>query len=195
VNEYLLEVAANVSEDEVDMPDGLASWIASLSAKEKDRLLVTVAHEQEVQVGAALVRRYRRHLAKTRAGVETTFRRAVGELLKAAATRREEHENELSRHAEKERKRREAVEAKARTKHLDALAKRENAAWKEIEQLVSSKRPKAYDEAVVLLRDLHDLAERAKNLERFTSKIGALTGRHSGKRSFTARLRKAGLTA
>ena len=195
VNEYLLEVAANVSEDEVDMPDGLASWIASLSAKEKDRLLVTVAHEQEVQVGAALVRRYRRHLAKTRAGVETTFRRAVGELLKAAATRREEHENELSRHAEKERKRREAVEAKARTKHLDALAKRENAAWKEIEQLVSSKRPKAYDEAVDLLRDLHDLAERAKNLERFTSKIGALTGLHSGKRSFTARLRKAGLTA
>ncbi len=73
LNEYLLEVAADVSEDEVDMPDGLASWIASLSAKEKDRLLVTVAHELEVQVGAALVRRYRRHLAKTRAGVENNL--------------------------------------------------------------------------------------------------------------------------
>jgi len=195
VNEHLLEAAANVSEDEVDMPDGLASWISSLSAKEKDRLLVAVAHEQEVQVGAALVRRYRRHLAKTRAGVETTFRRAVGELLKAAVRRREEHENELARHADKERKRREAVEAKARTRHLDTLVKRENVAWKKIEQLIPSKRPKAYDEAVVLLRDLHDLAERAKKLEKFGSKIAALTGRHSGKRSFVARLCKAGLTA
>jgi flagellar motility protein MotE (MotC chaperone) len=195
VNEHLLEVAANVSEDEVHASDGLASWIASLPVKEKDRLLVTVAHEQEIQVGAALVRRYRRHLAKTRPGVETTFRRGVGGLLEAAATRREEHENELARRAEKERKRREVVEAKARTKHLDALAKRENAAWKEVEQLVSSKRPKAYDDAVVLLRDLRDLAERAKKPERFTSKIAALTGRHSGKRSFVARLHKAGLTA
>jgi hypothetical protein len=195
VDEYLLEAAANLSEDEVHTPDGLASWIASLPAKEKDRLLVTVAQGQEIQVGAALVRRYRRHLAKTRAELETTVRHGVGELLEAAARRREEHENELARRAEKERKRREAVEAKARTKHLDALAKRENAAWKEVEQLVSSKRPKAYDDAVVLLHDLRDLAERAKNPERFTSRITALTVRHSGKRSFVARLCKAGLTA
>jgi hypothetical protein len=195
VDEYLLEAAANVSEDEVHTQDGLASWIASLSAKEKDRLLVTVVQEQAIQVGAALVRRYRQHLAKTRAGVETTFRRRVGELLEAAAAHREEHENKLARRAEKERKRLDAIEAKARTKYLDALAKRENAAWKEVEQLVSSKRPKAYDDAVVLLRDLHDLAERAKKPERFTSRIAALTGRHSGKRSFAARLRKAGLTA
>ena len=194
VDEYLLEAAANNSEDEVHTPDGLANWIASLPVKEKDRLLVTVTQGQEIQVGAALVRRYRRHLVKTRAGLKTAFRHGVGELLEAAATRREEHENELARRAEKERKRREALEAKARTKHLDALAKRENEAWKEVEQLVSSKRPNAYDDAVVLLRDLRDLAERAKKPERFTSKITALTVCHSGKRSFVARLCKAGLT-
>jgi len=194
VDGYLLEAAANNSEDEVHTPDGLANWIASLPVKEKDRLLVTVTQGQEIQVGAALVRRYRRHLVKTRAGLKTAFRHGVGALLEAAATRREEHENELARRAEKERKRREALEAKARTKHLDALAKRENAAWKEVEQLVSSKRPNAYDDAVVLLRDLRDLAERAKKPERFTSKITALTVCHSGKRSFVARLCKAGLT-
>jgi hypothetical protein len=165
VDRCLLEAAANNSEDEVHTPEGLANWIASLPVKEKDRLLVTLTQGQEIQVAAALVRCYRRHLVRTRAGLETTFRHRVGELLEAAATRCEQHENELARGAEKERKRREALEAKARTKHLDALAKRENAAWKGGEQLVSSKWPKAYDDVVVLLRDLRDLAERAKNPE------------------------------
>ena len=84
--------------------------------------------------------------------------RAVRDLLAAAEDRAEERRRQERERATHEKARREREEAAARELRLNALAKREEEAWRQVGALIATKQPKNYDEAIVLLRDLRDCA-------------------------------------
>jgi hypothetical protein len=92
----------------------------------------------------------------------------------------------------KERLRREREQTAARDRHLSTLAKRQAAAWRQVEALVITKRPGEYDEAVTLLRDLRDIGERKGRRVEVTERIRALREVHAKKPSFLA-LEKGGI--
>ena len=66
-------------------------------------------------------------------------------------------------------------------------------AWRDVRQLVDSKKPKSYDEAVKILGDLRDLAERENDEMDFRGRLHDLRNDHARKPSFLARLDKAKL--
>jgi hypothetical protein len=91
IDEDLIAVAGEVSgpPDADEGPEEeLAGWIAGLSAKEKNALLLRVVHGHEAQVGAELMRRFRRPAGRALGD----GRRTAGELLDAAESRRTERE-------------------------------------------------------------------------------------------------------
>jgi hypothetical protein len=65
---------------------------------------------------------------------------------------------------------------------------REEKIWNQIEVLASEKKAKSYDQAIDLLVDLRDLAQREKSTD-FSAKFDALKQRHSSKSSFIQRLK------
>jgi hypothetical protein len=109
-------------------------------------------------------------------------RRTAGELLGARDARKQERKREQAEHA-----------ARERTRHLESLARREEAAWREAETCILSKKPKEYDRAVELLRDLREVAERAGRNEQAATRLRELRQRHSAKSSLLRRLDAAGL--
>ncbi len=189
---HLIAAAAEGSAPEQMEPTGLEAWIAGLPSEQKDGLLLDVVKGGSPHVGMKLLRRFRSELGNgARANADPS--RTVGELMERADARREAHEAEQARRADRKRRQREKVAAAARAKRLDDLARKQTAAWRDVEALVSSKKPRAYDEAVLLLKDLHDLGDRDGNTEAFAKRFDSLRARHERKQSFIARLDRAGL--
>jgi hypothetical protein len=63
------------------------------------------------------------------------------------------------------------------------------------EASIGAKKPREYDQAVDLLRDLHALALRDEHTGAFTQRLTHLRERHQGKPGLIKRLNDAGLTA
>jgi uncharacterized Zn finger protein len=117
----------------------------------------------------------------------------VGELLEAAEVRAKERKQAEARKqadAEASRRRQAAI---ARGKHLDQLVSQQSKLWTKIDNLIATKQPNRYDQAVNLLIDLRDLAEREGNDRQFRKKIEAIRDVHARKPSLMKRLSKAGL--
>jgi hypothetical protein len=80
--------------------------------------------------------------------------------------------------------------AAAREKYLSGLAAKENQIWSKIETLISTKQPGRYDEAIKLLVDLRDLAQRRGKNDRFISRCKALCQRHGKKTSLLRKIQE-----
>ena len=100
--------------------------------------------------------------------------------------RREKETVERSR--KKAQRDREAAEK--RRKHIDSLRGKEPMLWSEAHQLIGTRQPARYDEAVSLLQDLHDLAELTGDEDTFHTKMSALHNEHARKSTLVERLRK-----
>ena len=77
--------------------------------------------------------------------------------------------------------------------YLEGLAKREKAAWKQVEAYIQQRQPKDYERAVLLLVDLHDLAVRQGDETGFQLKMDELRKTHAAKSALLGRLAKADL--
>jgi hypothetical protein len=64
-----------------------------------------------------------------------------------------------------------------------------------VESAVATSQPKQYDQALVWLADLRELAERDGQTLAFTEHLGRLRTAHQRKKAFLERLDRAGLTA
>ena len=192
IDEDLIAVAAEASPPLKEEPAaGLADWIATLDAAEKDKLLMMVADGEGPQVQALLLRRFRDSPGIRNAPVQTA--RTAAQLWAAAGTRktvREEAEAQARRVAAE---RVAAAKAAAYNKRLDQLATRTEAAWQEIADLIETKKPRDYDQAVSLLRDLSAVARRDGDHGSFTARFLELRSRHERKPSLQERFDKAGL--
>jgi hypothetical protein len=198
VDEELLEAAAAGSTGEPAAAPSraeMARWIETLPAAEKDAYLVRfLAEEGDVLLRAELSKRFREATAPRGKGrARAAGRRTVAQLLAARGALAEEKSRKAAEKAAGERARREREQAEARARYLEELAGREPAAWREVEQLIATKRPKDYDRAVSLLADLRDLALRAGWTEATVKRIREVRQRHANKPSLLERFEKAKL--
>lgn len=192
VDAELLEAAAAASAGAAaagPSPAEMARWVATLPAAEKDAYLVRLlSEESDIRLRAELARRFREATAPRKAGrAVEAGRRTIGELLAARATLAREKSRKAAEQAARERARREREQAEARARHLDALAGREPAAWREVEKRIATTRPKEYDQAVELLGDLCALADRSGRGDEAASRIRELRRRHANKPSLIRR--------
>ncbi len=199
IDTELINVAAARSESRAanDPPVGaLRKWIRSLSVAEKERLLLRIAQGDEPDPRRSLVRSFKEteqgHHTKRTAGDDTS-RRTVAEIAETWQQRVRARQRRLAEQAEKERERQARAEAKARKKHLDDIASRTDAVWKQVSAWIAKRTPKGYDCAVELLSDLRDAAALTNRTEEFGQRLRDLRDRHAGKPSLIARLEQAEL--
>jgi hypothetical protein len=179
IDDDLLDAAAEASAAEPDDAKELRAWVACMSAKAKDDWLRRAVDEPELAVGVELRRAFRKQ-----SKAEAPHRRRTARELRAAAeVRRERREHAEAARAEKARK----AMAAARTKRLDALATKLDAAWTELESLVGRS---AHDDAIKLTIDLRDLAKRDGAESGFADRFAALRKRQPQRRTFFKRWKR-----
>ncbi len=188
IDEDLIAVAA-ASSPSIQEPEGMAGWIASLPAEEKDALLARVAAGEGAQVRALLLRRFRTASGPPPAAPART----AAELRQAAGDRKAARAKAAERRRREAEARRAAAQAAAYAKHLDQLATRTEAAWEKAAELIETKRPRDYDLAVSLLRDLQALADRQEDSAAFRKRFLELRAQHQRKPSLLDRFDQAGL--
>ena len=159
----------------------IKAWIAKLPGSEKDDVLLRLI-KGEPQLGAQLVRRLRTDLVPRPGASRSDEPRTAGQLARAGKER-----------AAQAKRRASEKQARDRARHLDSLKGKEEHLWRQADDLVSTKRQLEYDEAVTLIRDLRDLAERSDKTIAFADRLNELRIRHKGKTSFIDRLNRAGL--
>jgi hypothetical protein len=188
IDEDLIAVAA-ASSPPIEEPRGLAEWIASLPAQEKDALLARVAAGEGAPVQALLLRRFRTASGSPSAAPGRT----AAELWEAAEDRRAARERAAEQRRRKAEARKAAAEAAAYAKRLDQLAPRTEEAWREAAELIETRKPRDYDLATSLLRDLQALADRQDDSAAFRKRFLELRARHDRKPSLQERFDQAGL--
>ena len=193
IDDDLIAVAAKASVPLVSVSDdGIADWVTALSASEKDKFLTMVAEGEGAQVEALLVRRFRREPRPAGTTPASTGRTA-GELLAAAEARRAAREQAEARAKEEARARRAAEQAATYERHLQNLTGRTEETWQQVAELTVFSKPKEYDQATQLLRDLHVIAQREDDITAFTARVRELRTRYAKRPSLMDRLDKAGL--
>jgi hypothetical protein len=192
IDQDLIAVAAEASSLIKDEPvNGLADWIAVLPVAEKDKLLTMVAEGEGAQVQAVLLRRFRGGLLTQNAAGPPA--RTAAQLWAAAGARKTVRTEAEAQARRVEEERAAAAKAARYAKRLDQLATRVEAAWQEVADLIETKKPRDYDLAVSLLRDLSAVAGREGDQDSFTSRFLELRARHERKPSLQERFDKAGL--
>ncbi|BCB86072.1 hypothetical protein [Phytohabitans suffuscus] len=187
----LLAAAAEASPPlKPDAPSAaaLGRWVRQLPEGDKDAALLRLLRGEEVQVRAELLRRF-----SGPATQHTGSGRTAGELLTAAEARWAERQRIASERQAAERRRQEQLAAAARQKRLDELAGRQAQAWQRVAAMIETKKPKEYDAAIVLLKDLRALAERDGDTATFNRQIWQLRQQHIRKPSLIDRLDRAAL--
>ncbi|MEU0154758.1 hypothetical protein ABZ071_23155, partial [Micromonospora fulviviridis] len=169
----------------------IRTWVVGLPAWDKDAVLTDLITGSDSHLRNRLLRRYRdAHPADASA---PTAVRTAGQLLTTAADLRAERERRDAEQRERDRVRRERSAAAARQRHLDTLAVDQPAAWRRVDELIATKKPREYDTAVQLLVDLRDLDERDGNTSSFRHRLAELRAAHARKPSLLERLNLAGL--
>jgi len=195
IDDSLIDAAAEDSPPlaaQADSVEELRTWIEALPVREKDALLCRLAQEPPAAVQREIMRRFRQAKPSERSAARQAGR-TVGQLLAAAEQRTQEKRRLAAEKKAREEAHRREEAAKARQKHLDALAKREPQAWQEVDVLIATRQPKKYDEAVHLLRDLRDLADRDGRTSTALARITGLRETHSNKPSLLRRMDEAQL--
>ena len=129
----------------------------------------------------------------TRDDEDKTSPRTVAEISEAWQQRVREKQRRAAERAEKKRERQARAEAQARKKHLEDIASRAPAVWRQVSVWIAKRTPKGYDRAVELLSDLKDAAAVANRTEEFDRRLQDLRERHASKPSLIRRLQKSGL--
>ncbi len=193
IDDDLIEAAAEASAPLVPVSDdGIADWVTALPASEKDKFLTMVVEGEGSQVEALLVRRFRRESRPAGAAAASAGRTA-SELMAGAEARRAARKAAEARAREEARARRAAEQAAAHEHHLEKLAGRKDETWQQVEKLTMFSKPKEYDQATQLLRDLHVIARREDDIAAFTARVRELRTRYAKRPSLMERFDKAGL--
>ncbi|MCC3585454.1 hypothetical protein [Microcoleus sp. PH2017_30_WIL_O_A] len=180
VDEHLLKAAISASVAKPSIPESsIKEAIKKLERSEVDTFLMRLLKgESNLSI----------ELSKKLSGMievrqeENPGKRTIRQLL-ASAEKEEKKEEE-----------RRGQEAKAaRIRDLEALAKRETAAWEDIDALIQKGTSSSYDEVVLLLLKLQDLADYQKQTVKFFTRVQQLHNKYSSRSGLKRRLLKANL--
>jgi hypothetical protein len=179
LDQDLFAAAAESDDEDRDEPGHFRAWVKSLPVQERERWLLRAADNPDLRLGSELLGEFRRAHPPVTTGRRTVARlQARAEELRAARCRAAAERAAQAR----------AVAAAARSKRLTGLARRGDAAWQELEQLVEAR---AYDQAVRLAMDLRAAASQASKPEEFDRRIAEVKQRYGRRRAFLDRLRRA----
>jgi hypothetical protein len=193
IDDDLIAAAAKASGPLVPISDdGIADWVTALPASEKDKFLTMVAEGEGAQVEALLVRRFRRE-SRAAGAAAASAGRTASELLAGAEARRAAREVAEARARQEARARLAAEQAAAHERHLEQLTGSKEETWQQVEKLTMFSKPKEYDQAVQLLRDLHEIARREDDITVFAARVRELRTRYAKRPSLMERFDKAGL--
>ncbi|WIM97867.1 hypothetical protein ACTOB_001423 [Actinoplanes oblitus] len=192
IDDDLLDAAAAASRPLTEVAPSVADlrrWVKDLPPADKDEGLLRVLRGEAGLLRSELLRRYH----GTAQEDQTGERRTAGELLAAAENRWAVRQQRIRECEVAERKRREEAAAAAREQRLDELARNPVQGWSQVDELIATKRPKDYDAAVSLLRDLQALAVREGEIFEFAEQMARLRERHARKPSLIDRFDRARL--
>jgi hypothetical protein len=193
IDDDLIAAAAKASGPLVPISaDGIADWVTALPASEKNKFLTMVAEGEGAQVEALLVRRFRRE-SRAAGAAAASAGRTASELLAGAEARRAAREAAGARARQEARARLAAEQAAAHERRLERLTGSKEETWQQVEKLTMFSKPKEYDQAVQLLRDLHEIARREDDIPAFTARVRDLRTRYAKRPSLMERFDKAGL--
>jgi len=182
IDRDLVEAAAASLYEEALAPDASRAFVAGLAEDEKTDLLIRLM-EGDAHIGSELCQRAR---AQSMGGRRP--QRTVGDLRAKALEMREARERaEAERRRAEERRKAEGAE-KARRAQLDAVRRRGESVWTEIETEVERRNGYGYDRAASLLADLKQLAAGQGTAADFSRRLAAIRERHARKGQFIMRL-------
>ncbi len=164
-------------------PEAARAAVERLPAADKTALLLRVL-DGDPHVGAEL-RRLGRTESRDRPDESL---RTVGTLKARAEALREARARETSERREAERRRKAEEAEKARRTRLAAVARRGEAAWREVEDEIGQRKRKSYDRAAELLGDLKVLADEGGTATAFAARLVDIRQRHAAKGRFIERL-------
>jgi hypothetical protein len=175
--------------------DEREEWVEGLSADEKEEAVVRLLCRDALGVQRELEARFRKAWAARNGQTAKADRprRTAGELLAARETAGEERRRREAEQRERARQQREREKAAAQDRRLQALKGKDAASRRQVEALIDTKKPAEYDEAVALLLDLRELAQREGRGDEFAGQMRQLRQRHARKVTLIERLDKAGL--
>ena len=180
VDEYLLQAAAKSSSDRTSISnETLLPAIKKLSREECNAFLLRLA-QGESNLSLELNKKLSELIPVSQP--ESQPQRTIKHLFEAAE---EEEKQETIRQKQE-------AEVK-RIKELEALAKREADAWKDVARLLEKSQAQAYDEAVKLLLKLQDLALYQNRKLAFRTRLNQIHEQYSRRPAFIKRLNNVGL--
>jgi hypothetical protein len=185
----LVQAAAErpaVASLDVMSSDAVRKVIAAMPDREKTRLLERL-FEDDPQVAAELRATVRKGL-DLKTETSPTAPRTVGELrIRADAIRLSRERAEADKVAEERRRQADAAE-KALQSRLEAIRRRGESVWREVEDEIERRNSASYDKAAALLSDLRALAEKQGAIDEFLRRLNAIRERHARKERFIERL-------
>jgi hypothetical protein len=164
--------------------------IAAMPDREKNRILSRL-FDGDPHLAAELRAEIRDRLA-TETGAPPVVARTVGELRARARAIGLAREQEAAEKLAAERKRHAKEAEKARRARLDAILRRGETVWHEIETEIERRNPNGYDKAASLLLDLQAVADERGTTPDFAARLRAIRERHARKERFLERLAKIG---
>jgi hypothetical protein len=119
--------------------------------------------------------------------------RTVADLLDGAARIRADRQRRETVRCAEEETRREASRALARERRLAELADDEEAAWMRVAEMIATRQPGEYDNAVRLLTDLQALADGDDRPHEFAQRCTVIRQEHARKTTLIGKLDRANL--
>jgi hypothetical protein len=183
----LVQAAADRSMDmKATSPDAAGDVIAAMTEGEKADLL-TRLFDGDPHIAVELRALVRKRLGEHDAGLSNGTRTA-GELRSRARAIRLARDRVKAEKAAADRRRHAEEAAKARLVRIDALARRGEGAWQEVEAEIERRNAAGYDKATSLLLDLRAIAETRGTLAEFGRRLHGIRERHARKERFIERL-------
>ncbi|HDZ72922.1 MAG TPA: hypothetical protein ENH55_09110 [Aurantimonas coralicida] len=184
------ERAADPLAEKPESSEAVRPVVVAMTDPEKTAFL-TRLFDGDAHVGSelrALVRR--RLLSATHAAPVAA--RTVGDLRARAEAIWEARERALAEKAAAERKRREEEAERSRRARLDAIVRRGESVWREIETEIERRNAAGYDKATSLLLDLKTISREKGTHELFIRRLQEIRDRHARKERLIERLAKLG---
>jgi hypothetical protein len=184
LDEAMLAVSAQKSENlQQKNPLQLEKWIEKLPIKEQHNFLSRLSRgEPNLSIFLNIRLNELDRKAQSRKEAMNTEQRTISELIQSVKKWQKFKKEEEQRKVELERKHK-----------LEELGAKENQMWQKVDSLIEEKKPKSYDMAIVLLRDLQSLAEYRGKLEEFKERIVKIQQSYSNRPGLRDRLHQATL--
>jgi hypothetical protein len=164
--------------------------IRTLPEREKAALLIDIFDGNDPHLAAGFRRRIRERLGEPRSAAR---RRTAGDLRQAAREVSERRRRREEEKAAAERHRKELEAEKETRRRLEALKRRGDAVWTDVEAAIVLRNASGYGRAVALLADLQAVAQDVGDMAAFKRRLEEMRERHARKGRFLEKLASLGL--